>query len=290
MTKLFFGILDHDLFLKLSLEEKIKTLIDKKIITTKESPFSIKKKVRIKHEPHHPEIEFLDAPIEFENILFFFSEEVLEEVLEEYKIYFNDIVETKNEFNLLFEEQLFYYPNKELEELESGIFRTKRELIRDSFIFELNKTSNHQDIENHFAILKSYLIYDYNAIYYYLTGKFDGRCYFVHRYDEYLSNELEIYSLNNFNKNYKDFSKLSLPRKLALLYDLGFFNLDEFKKLRESQKHKIIAYIFGVEHDNKNKIAEIRRNLATLNPDSTEDTTKYTITKFINKTLKELLN
>ncbi|MQP52700.1 MULTISPECIES: hypothetical protein [unclassified Flavobacterium] len=289
MTKLFYGIIDHDLFLKLSLDEKIKILIDKKVITTKKYNFAIKKNPKIKHEPYFKEIRFLDSPIQFNQSFYFFSEELLEEIFLECKIFFDSIYENQNESNVLFKEQLYYYLQAELTNLESEILKKKRELICNSLIMELNKKCDYTDIESHYEILKTYLVYDYNAIYKYVVGDFDDRHFIFYKYVEYLSNEMQLFSLNEFKENYKDTSKLSKPQRLALLHDLGYLDLINFKNLTEKQKHIITAYVLGVSPDSRNIMDTIRRNLATLNPASSEDISKYTITKFTNKILKELL-
>jgi hypothetical protein len=61
-----------------------------------------------------------------------------------------------------------------------------------------------------------------------------------------------------------------LPYKIALLQELGFFELDKIKKLTKENTFKVIQKLTGGTH------RTIKGNVNVLNYDSNEDRAKYT--------------
>jgi hypothetical protein len=77
-------------------------------------------------------------------------------------------------------------------------------------------------------------------------------------------------SIEDFNFN-KD-----LPYKIALLNEIGFFEMDSIRKLTKESQYKIISKLTG------GTIRAIKGNVLVLNPNSTEDTSRYTSNNHID--------
>lgn len=101
------------------------------------------------------------------------------------------------------------------------------------------------------------------------------------------------------NTNYEDFDfdepekviekAYSLPIAIALLQEIGFFELEKIKNLSPTSLAKIIAIIQLKDPNNKNGNRAISGNIRVLNPDNKEDGFKYTSHKHAEK-VKVLLN
>lgn len=63
----------------------------------------------------------------------------------------------------------------------------------------------------------------------------------------------------------------SLPLQIAILSEIGFFELEKFKNLSSTQKENLISILL-----NRPDKRAIRGNFNVLNKDSNEDDTKYT--------------
>jgi hypothetical protein len=68
-----------------------------------------------------------------------------------------------------------------------------------------------------------------------------------------------------------------LPYKIALLQELGFFELDKIKKLTKENKFKVIQKLTGGTH------RTIKGNVNVLNYDSNEDRAKYTSNNYTDE-------
>ena len=68
-----------------------------------------------------------------------------------------------------------------------------------------------------------------------------------------------------------------LPYKIALLQELGFFELDKIKKLTKENKFKVIQKLTGGTH------RTIKGNVNVLNSDSNEDRAKYTSNNYTDE-------
>ena len=81
----------------------------------------------------------------------------------------------------------------------------------------------------------------------------------------------------------------SLPIAIALLNEIGFFELEKIKNLSPTSLAKIIAIIQLKDPNNKTANRAISGNIRVLNPDNKEDGFKYTSHKHAEK-VKVLLN
>lgn len=61
------------------------------------------------------------------------------------------------------------------------------------------------------------------------------------------------------------------PYKIALLKELGFFDLDKIKNTSKENRYKIIQKIIG------GSLRSVKGNVLVLNPESNEDRTRYTV-------------
>lgn len=75
----------------------------------------------------------------------------------------------------------------------------------------------------------------------------------------------------------------SLPLQIALLHEIGFFELEKIKNLNKDQREKIISILL-----NRTDTRGIRGNINVLNDQSKEDALKYTSHKKTNDA-KEIL-
>lgn len=101
------------------------------------------------------------------------------------------------------------------------------------------------------------------------------------------------------NTNYEDFDfdepekieekSYSLPIVIALLNEIGFFELEKIKNLSPTSLAKIIAIIQSKDLNNKTTNRAISGNIRVLNPNNKEDGFKYTSHKHAQK-VKALLN
>ncbi len=105
--------------------------------------------------------------------------------------------------------------------------------------------------------------------------------------DNYIKDETEIdffEEIENYNPK-----TISLPFSVAMLNEIGFFELEKIKKLSPTNLAKIIAIIQLKDPNNKTTNRAISGNIRVLNPNNKEDGFKYTSHKHAEK-VKTLLN
>jgi hypothetical protein len=74
--------------------------------------------------------------------------------------------------------------------------------------------------------------------------------------------------------------KISLPKSIAMLKEVGFFELEKIKRLTINQQAKIISFIQQKENNNSNSRA-VSGNIRVLEENNTEDGIKYTSHKHL---------
>ncbi|WP_445452471.1 hypothetical protein [Flavobacterium sp. 25HG05S-40] len=109
----------------------------------------------------------------------------------------------------------------------------------------------------------------------------------------------KLYPDSYTNTDYEDFDfeepekanekGYSLPVVIALLNEIGFFELEKIKNLSPTSLAKIIAIIQLKDPNNKTTNRAISGNIRVLNPDNKEDGFKYTSHKHAEK-VKAVLN
>ena len=148
---------------------------------------------------------------------------------------------------------------------------------------------DHNEVDSHISVIKKYALRDYFFIFEYLIG-FKNECRSCQsHYMTYLKCKTNIEIIDELLPNNNNTElKISLPKKIALLHDLGLLKTDEFRKYTSADQHKLIAFLLGLSFE-RNNIDSVRRNLAVLADFSNESTTKYTSYKHVGKIIKEIL-
>lgn len=75
--------------------------------------------------------------------------------------------------------------------------------------------------------------------------------------------------------------KPSLPKAIAMLHEIGFFELEKLKNLNDTSIAKIISFIQMKEMENSTNTRAISGNIRVLNPKNKEDGLKYTSHKWL---------
>ena len=96
--------------------------------------------------------------------------------------------------------------------------------------------------------------------------------------------EIDI-EIDNFDLKNND---LKLPTSIAILHELGFFELEKLKTLSTNQISKIVSIIQQKDPNSESTIRAIAGNIRVLNPDYKEDGSKYTSHKHSQR-VKEIL-
>lgn len=285
----FYNIIKESEFSHLTNEDKIKFLIDKEVFTESKN-FLIDDFYRmIIDRDWEIDYSFLNFSITYFEKEYFLNIDFINEVFDKYQPLFKNIIKRNQLLLEVFESQLDYYPEIEFNNLKSEILKDKRNGFYNKIKYELNKYCNWDDYETHLNILKKFLISDLKGLYEYLNGEFTDRYFLDMTYDSYLSNESKLFYIENHKKNQLNDIKSSIPKKIGLLEEVGFFKLDSFKGLKKTDLHKVLAFLFDVNNDDKNKLATIRRNYKMLDKDSVDNGQKYTAHKHVGYVLKEIL-
>ncbi|MCB7482468.1 hypothetical protein [Christiangramia sediminis] len=85
---------------------------------------------------------------------------------------------------------------------------------------------------------------------------------------------IEVKEKHKLEENSKNNSERNLPYKIALLNEIGFFELDLIKNLTSKQKREIVQILIGGSD------RQIKGNINVLNPGSKEDPLRYTSTSY----------
>tara|TARA_R110002167_G_scaffold176569_3_gene376076 strand:- start:838 stop:1713 length:876 start_codon:yes stop_codon:yes gene_type:complete len=93
-----------------------------------------------------------------------------------------------------------------------------------------------------------------------------------------------ITSLQNTlpTKNEISKSKISLPHQIALLNEIGFFELDYFKNITDTKRNIIISKLLNTN------TRSVKGNISALNPKSNENPSKYTSYNYMDEVKKYL--
>lgn len=291
----FKGIINHTEFINLTLCEKHKFLIDNNIYI-KGTSKNILNEFEIDSlgimEKYHNNA-FLGKSLKTNNVNYKLNKSIVEEIFILQKEHFKKIYDRCEYNNEILKKQLYYYSKEEIETKNKQLTKDKSDKLRNKIFLELDKQISCYDTKSSIGILKNYIVYDYNLIYDYLISKDNDLCHISNSilsntYHSYLHNSFQLNSLSELNTNEEKIIN-SLPKRIALLHDLGLFDTDNFKRQIETDKYKLLAFLFDLDFDNKNKLDSIRRNLTSLKKFSNEDTSKYTASKHTGKILNEII-
>ena len=290
----FKGIIKHTEFIDLTLYEKHKFLIDNNIYI-KGTSKNILNEFEIDSlgiMENYLNTAFFGKNLKINNIEYKLNKSIIDEIFVLNKNYLNNIYTRSIHNNEVFKNQLNYYSKEDIEIKNKELIKNKLDGLTKKIYIDLDKQISPFDNKSSLSILKKYIVYDYNLIYDYLTCKdeqsYDSQSILSLTYSSYLLTSFKLDSLNQLNSNTDEVVN-SLPKKIALLQDLGLFNTDKFKSQIETDKYKLLAFLFNVKLDNVNKINDIRRNYASLSIKSKEDTNKYTASKHVGKIINDIL-
>ncbi len=158
---------------------------------------------------------------------------------------------------------------------------------------ELHKTLIDEE-ELHYEILKRHLRVNWYDLSDYLFGLGNIQSYrIVSEYHTFIRSNM-IFNSVSIGKGLKVDTKLSLPKSIALLNEIGFFKLDYYKNLETlKMKHKLVVLVLDIDYKNKNVLRSIEGNINVLDKNSLEDRKKFTSethSEKIKKIISEVLN
>jgi hypothetical protein len=111
----------------------------------------------------------------------------------------------------------------------------------------------------------------------------------VRLYPDFYTNRIFEDAIDQEDLQNANFVGHSLPIVVALLNEIGFFELDKIKNLSPNNQAKIIALLQQKDSNDKNLIRSISGNIRVLSPDNKEDNFKYTSHKHSDR-VKAVLN
>lgn len=301
MALKYFNILDIRTFSDKSENEQKDILIEKSIYeigTSIQSDISLDEYEIQRGSNNYP--KYLGRDFELNGVNYKLNDDFLDEV---------------------FNECTNYYKSHHIPLIENNIetLKLQAELSDDNFINEqrqkeiknyntylsnnLFKKLHKLDFENeqeHFDILKSYLGVNWFDLSDYLFGLNNISSYhIVSTYYSYIRTNRTLVLLNS--KSVKDEAveidnqKISRPKFIAMLNELGFFKWESIKDLSNDQKAKIILALLQQDSDNENAIHNVVKNMQTLNSKSELNNKKYTawthmeaVKKIFNKITNKL--
>uniref|UniRef100_UPI00404A0AB6 hypothetical protein n=1 Tax=Flavobacterium sp. TaxID=239 RepID=UPI00404A0AB6 len=207
--------------------------------------------------------------------------------LENFQILFNNRFRfTRNYYRKVFEKDII----PKFEEIEKDLlpknYNIKQLLIDIAFLDALKEIErllgNNSDL---FSLMYEYNELEQFEIVYYdiplreteiyksLRIRKDPDYYRKKSLIEYTDNEIESMS----SIELKTDEKYSLPLTIALLNEIGFFELEKIKKLSDAQKAELILILKEKDPKDKNLLRGVLGNLRVmLNPQSEENYLKYT--------------
>ena len=298
MALKYFNILDIRTFSDKSESEQKTILIEAKIyINGKKIPvdFSLEEGEIWRGSNSYP--KYLGQDFEFDGVNYKLNNDFLNEV-------FNECTE--------------YIKFKHAPIIENNLetIKLQAEFSRDSYITEmlqkeiksynnylqkkLFKKLHNSDFENeqqHFDILKSFLSINWYDLSDYLFGLNNIQSYhIVSTYYSYIRQNRILLFLNSkivIDETVEiDSQKISRPKFIAMLNELGFFKWEAIKDLSNDQKAKIILALLQQDYNNKNAIHNVVKNFQGLNPKSELDPRKFTASTHMevsNKILSQII-
>ena len=148
-------------------------------------------------------------------------------------------------------------------------------------LFKKLHNSDFENEQQHFNILKSYLSLNWYDLSDYLFGLDNIQSYhIISTYFTYVLSKRNLLFLNSKSIKVEAFEienqKISRPKFIAMLNEIGFFKWELIKDLSNDQKAKIILALLQQDNNNKNVIHNVVKNMQTLNSKSGLNNTKYT--------------
>lgn len=285
----FKGIINPDKYSQLSYIEKYKLIIENEVYSPiKDNTFESEDFFIIENVSDSNELITFAKKINFDNCKYELNHALIEELENSLQTQILNTFETWNDRKKTLKIQYEYLPELELKIIIDQNKIEYSKILNEKIVIEL-ENQDHNEVNSHIPIIKKYALRDYFFIFEYLIG-IKNECRSCHsHYMTYLKCKTNIEIIDELLPNNNNTAlKISLPKKIALLHDLGLLKTDEFRKYTSADQHKLIAFLLGLSFE-RNDIASVRRNLAVLADFSNESTTKYTSYKHVGKIIKEIL-
>lgn len=296
MTLKFFNILDIRTFSDKSESEQKAILIEASIYKKGESipiDFSLEEGEISRGSNHYP--KYLGQDFEYDGVNYKLNDDFLNEVFNEcvnhYKFYYVPLIENYIETIKLQAEVSGDDFIKELRQTEIKSYNNY--LPRK--LFKKLHTSDFENEQQHFDILKSFLSINWYDLSDYLFGLNNISSYhIVSNYYSYVRTKRTLLFLNSIGTiDETGISKLTRPKFIAILNELGFFKWQSIKDLTNDQKAKVILALLGQDYNTKGAIHNVVKNFQALNPKSELRPDKFTAQihmEDVKKILNEITN
>jgi hypothetical protein len=264
-------------------KEEIENIIDRDVFCVTISPVC-----------RYSNSDFIGSNFTLDNLNYEINNLFLDEVFEVALAELEESVDLiKTKFKTL-EIQLELYSKEKVIEFATNLINEKISLLSQNMIQELYSIPDIDDFEKAKLILRKYLIYDYTYFFEYLIGIKNKNSYVSKKYSAFIKNRKELELAEHFKELYDSESeelKISMPMKVALMHDLGFFKTNEFTKLSDADKYKILAYLFDYPFNSENAKRAIRGNYKSLdNITNSVNLAKFTAHTHVGKILNVILN
>lgn len=290
----FFDILDIRAFSDKSESEQKSILIEANIYKKGKSTkvdFSLEEGEISRASNHYP--KYLGQDFEFDGVNYKLNDDFLNEVFNEcvnhYKFYYVPLIENYIETLKL---QAEFSGDEYITELRQKEIKSYNNYLPRKLFKKLH-TSDFENEQQHFDILKSFLSINWFDLSDYLFGLNNiSNYHIVSNYYSYVRTNRTLLFLNSKNDKDEaieiDNQKFSRPKFIAMLNELGFFKWESIKDLSNDQKAKVILALLQQDYNNKNAIHNVVKNFQALNPKSILNP-KYTANTHIDS-VKKILN
>lgn len=285
----FKGIINQAIYSQLSYIEKYKIIIENEVYTPiDENTFESEDIFIVKNVSDNNQLITFANKIIFDNCKYELNQSLIEELENSLPPQIINTFEIWNQRKKTLKIQYEYLPEIELKKISDENKIEYSKLLSENMVIEL-ENQDHNEVNSHISVIKKYALRDYFFIFEYLIG-IKNECRSCHsHYMTYLKCKTNIEIIDELLPNNNNAAlKISLPKKIALLHDLGLLKNDEFRKYTSADQHKLIAFLLGLSFE-RNDIDSVRRNLAVLADFSNESTTKYTSYKHVGKIINEIL-
>lgn len=278
----FFGILDLQSFKELSETEQKALLIEKNIyINGKSEYYEFSKEEYHTYRVIYDYPTYLGQDFENEGVVYKLNDDFLNEVFKECVDYI------KLEYTPIIEK---YLETLKIQVDVSGedFITEQRKIQIDSFnetighkIFKKLHSIEFENEKSHFEILKKYLSIKWFDLADYLFG-FQNipNFHIITTYCNYIkiNSVLKILNSNNAEdvESEVDNKKISRPKFIAMLNELGFFQMSSMQDLSIKKKAQLVLALLQQDYKGKNIIHNVEKNIQSLNSDSEIDNQKFT--------------
>jgi hypothetical protein len=299
MALKYFNILDIRAFSDKSESEQKAILIEANIYIKGKSTkvdFSLEESEISRGSNHYP--KYLGQDFEFDGVNYKLNDDFLNEVFNKcvnhFKSYYVPLIENYIETIGL---QADFSGDNFINELRQKENKSYNDYLQKKLFKKLHN-SDFENEQQHFDILKSFLSINWFDLSDYLFGLNNISNYHIlSNYYSYVRTKRTLIFLNSKSVieevAEKDNQKISRPKFIAMLNELGFFKLESIKDLSNDQKAKIILALLQQDNHNENAIHNVVKNMQTLNSKSELNNKKYTAwthMEAVKKILYQIVN